>query len=100
MRRRLLSLCLVLCMVLGMLPVAAMATETALLTVSAGGVDYAASYVGTGGESLGESGGVYAVQIPENTAVSIGYSAAATSVSLLKFVSESTWWIAFRTDSG
>ena len=77
MRRRLLSLCLALCMVLGMLPVAAMATETALLTVSAGGVDYAASYVGTGGEGLGESGSVYAVQIPENTAVSIGYSAAA-----------------------
>lgn len=77
MRRRLLSLCLVLCMVLGMLPVVAMATETALLTVSAGGVDYAASYVGTGGESLGESGSVYAVQIPEKTAVSIRNSAAA-----------------------
>lgn len=77
MRRRLLSLCLVICMVLGMLPVAAMATETALLTVSAGGVDYAASYVGTGGESLGESGGVYAVQIPEAMAVTIGMTGAA-----------------------
>lgn len=77
MRRRLLSLCLVLCMVLGMLPATAMATDTALLTVSAGGVDYAASYMGTGGESLGENGSVYAVQIPENTAVSIRNSAAA-----------------------
>ena len=77
MRRRLLSLCLVLCMVLGMLPVAAMATETALLTVSAGGMDYAASYVGTGGESSGGNGSVYAVQIPQAMAVSIGNSAAA-----------------------
>ena len=69
MRRRLLSLCLVLCMVLGMLPVMAMAAEPACLTVKAGEAEYEAACVDTGS--------VYAVQIPEVTAVTIGKSHAA-----------------------
>ena len=70
MRRRMLSLCLVLCMVLGMLPVMAMATGPACFTVKAGEAEYEASCVDT-------AGGVYAVQIPEATAVTIGKTDAA-----------------------
>lgn len=69
MRRRLLSLCLVLCMVLGMLPVMAMATEPVKITVKAGEAEYEASCV--------DAGSVYAVQIPEATAVTIGKTDAA-----------------------
>ena len=83
MRRRLLSLCLVLCMVLGMLPVMAMATEPVKITVKAGEEEYEASCV--------DAGSVYAVQIPEATAVTIGktdtaagdYTAANVSGGLL-----------------
>lgn len=69
MRRRLLSLCLMLCMVLGMLPVMATAAEAACLTVKAGEAEYEASCV--------DAGSVYAVQIPEVTAVTIGKTDAA-----------------------
>ena len=69
MRRRLLSLCLVLCMVLGMLPVIAMATEPVKFSVKAGEAEYEASCV--------DAGSVYAVQIPEATAVTIGKSDTA-----------------------
>ena len=69
MRRRLLSLCLVLCMVLGMLPVMAMAAEPAKITVKAGETEYEASCV--------DAGSVYAVQIPEAMAVTIGITGAA-----------------------
>ena len=83
MRRRLFSLCLVICMVLGMLPVMAMATESVKITVKAGEAEYEASCV--------DAGSVYAVQIPEATAVTIGktdtaagdYTAANVSGGLL-----------------
>ena len=79
MRRRLLSLCLALCMVLGMLPAAATAAEPVKLTVSAGEAGYEASYVGTGGETaFGKSGSVYAVQIPGVTDITIGRDAAGS----------------------
>ena len=75
MRRRLLSLCLVFCMVLGMLPVMAMAAQPDQITVTAGETVFEASYVGSGGEtSFGKNGDVYAVQIPETMAVTIGNS--------------------------
>jgi len=64
-----LSLCLVLCMVLGMLHVMAMAAEPAKITVKAGEAEYEASCV--------DAGSVYAVQIPEVTAVTIGKTDAA-----------------------
>ncbi len=91
MRRRLLSLCLAICIVLGMQPVVAMATDTAQLTVTADGVAYSASYVGTGIETMGENSSVYAVQIPQATAVSVGnadaeagsYTAANVSGGML-----------------
>jgi len=69
MRRRLLSLCLVLCLVVGVLPGAAAAAESANITVTAGGADYEAGCVG--------AGGVYAVQIPEAMAVSVAMDGAA-----------------------
>ena len=69
MRRRLFSLCLAICMVLGMLPVMAMAAEPAKITVKAGEAEYEVSCVDTGS--------VYAVQIPEATAVTIGKTDAA-----------------------
>lgn len=79
MRRRLLSLCLALCMVLGMLPAAATAAEPVKLTVSAGEAGYEATYVGTGGETaFGKSGSVYAVQIPGVTDITIGRDAAGS----------------------
>lgn len=77
MRRQLLSLCLVVCMVLGVLPGAAFAAEPACLTVTAGETAYEAGFVGTGGEtSFGKSGSVYAVQIPEVMDVKIGNGGA------------------------
>lgn len=69
MRRRLLSLCLVLCMVLGMLPVMAMATESVKITVKAGEAEYEASCV--------DAGSVYAVQIPAKSAITVENSGAA-----------------------
>lgn len=78
MRKRLLSLCLAICMVLGMLPVMAMAEQTDQITVTAGETAFEASYVGAGGEAgFGKNGDVYAVQIPEAMAVTIGNADAA-----------------------
>ena len=79
MRRRLLSLCLVLCMVLGMLPAAATAAEPVKFTVSAGEAGYEASYVGAGGETaFGKSGSIHAVQIPGVTDITVGRDAAGS----------------------
>ena len=78
MKRRILSLLLAFVLVLGILPGSALATETNHLTVTAGGVDYEASLVGTGGESsFGKSGTVYALQIPEAMALTVVNSGAA-----------------------
>lgn len=72
MRRRILSLLLALTMVLGMMPVTALATDSSEITVVAGETAVSVEYIGTcGGKHLQEAQDCFVAEIPSGTAVTI-----------------------------
>ena len=76
MRRRLLSLCLVFCMVLGMLPMAASAMANGDITITVGEESITAEYLGQCGEkTLGAAYDCFVAEVPTGNDLTVTNSA-------------------------